>query len=115
TGGRGLLNGVRIKPAKEGRPGDEVEVRVGQTTWTVRILAIADKRGSASVAAGLYQETPQAAPLREQSAQQPRLPPPPRPLPGPPGPARGAGRATRPPRRLDARGKSMRARRGGIQ
>jgi len=108
TGGRVLVNGVRIKPAKEVRPGDEVEVRVGQTTWTVRIFAIADKRGSASVAAGLYQETPESAALREQRAQQRRLA-------APPGADLGARPTKRDRRRLDALRKSMRDRRGGAQ
>jgi ribosome-associated heat shock protein Hsp15 len=103
TGGRVLLNGVRAKPAKEVRPNDTVEVRVGQTTWTVRVLAIADKRGSAAVAATLFEETPESAALREQRAQQRRLA-------APPGADLGARPTKRDRRRLEALRKAMRNR-----
>jgi ribosome-associated heat shock protein Hsp15 len=106
AGGRVLLNGVRPKPAKEVRPTDAVEVRVGQTTWTVRVVGIADKRGSASAAAALYEETPESAVLREQRAQQRRLA-------APPGADLGARPTKRDRRRLDALRKAMRDRGGG--
>ena len=106
TGGRVLLNGARIKPAKEVRPDDMVEVRVRQTTWTVRVVGIAEKRGSASVAAGLYEETPESAARREQQAQQRRLA-------TPPGADLGARPTKRDRRRLDALRKAMRDRGGG--
>ena len=106
AGGRVLLNGVRIKPAKEVHPNDAVEVRVGQTTWTVRVVGIAGKRGSASAAAALYEETPESAALREQRAQQRRLA-------APPGADVGARPTKRDRRRLDALRKAMRDRGGG--
>ena len=106
TGGRVLLNGIRIKPAKEVRPDDTVEVRVGQTTWTVRVLAIAHKRGSAAVAATLYEETPESAALREQRAQQRRLA-------APLGADLGARPTKRDRRRLEALRKAMRNRGDG--
>lgn len=94
TGGRVLLNGARVKPAKGVRAGDEVEVRIGQTTWTVRVAGLADKRGSAKVAAALYEETPESAALREQRGQQRRLA-------TPPGADLGARPTKRDRRRLD--------------
>jgi ribosome-associated heat shock protein Hsp15 len=103
AGGRVLLNGVRIKPAKEVRPNDAVEVRVGQTTWTVRVVGLAEKRGSASVAATLYEETRESAALREERAQQRRLA-------TPPGADVGARPTKRDRRRLDALRKAMRNR-----
>jgi ribosome-associated heat shock protein Hsp15 len=103
AGGRVLLNGVRIKPAKEVRPNDAVEVRVGQTTWTVRVTGLAEKRGSASVAATLYEETRESAALREERAQQQRLA-------TPPGADVGARPTKRDRRRLDALRKAMRNR-----
>jgi ribosome-associated heat shock protein Hsp15 len=106
AGGRVLLNGVRIKPAKDVRPNDEVEVRVGQTTWTVRVVGIAEKRGSASAAAALYEETSASAALREQRAQQRRLA-------TPPGADVGARPTKRDRRRLDALRKAMRNRGDG--
>jgi ribosome-associated heat shock protein Hsp15 len=106
AGGHVLLNGVRIKAAKEVRPNDAVEVRVGQTTWTVRVVGLAEKRGSASVAAALYEETRESAALREQRAQQRRLA-------APPGADAGARPTKRDRRRLDALRKAMRNRGDG--
>ena len=106
AGGHVLLNGVRIKAAKEVRPNDAVEVRVGQTTWTVRVVGLAEKRGSASVAAALYEETRESAALREQRAQQRRLA-------APPGADAGARPTKRDRRRLDALRKAMRNRGNG--
>jgi ribosome-associated heat shock protein Hsp15 len=73
AGGHVLLNGVNVKPSKEVRAGDTIEVRVAQTTWTVRVLGVAEKRGSASAAAALYEETPESVALREERALQRRL------------------------------------------
>ena len=106
AGGRVLVNGVRIKPAKEVRRNDEVEVRVRQTTWTVRVVGLGGKRGSASAAAALYEETPASAALREQRAQQRRLA-------TPPGAEVGARPTKRDRRRLDALRRAMRDRRDG--
>jgi ribosome-associated heat shock protein Hsp15 len=102
-GGRVLLNGVRIKPEKEVRRNDEVEVRVRQTTWTVRVVGLGEKRGSASAAAALYEETPASAALREQRAQQERLA-------TPPGAEVGVRPTKRDRRRLDALRRAMRDR-----
>jgi ribosome-associated heat shock protein Hsp15 len=76
-GGHVHVNGARVKPSKEIRPGDELEVRRGQTEWTVVVAALADKRGPASAAAALYDETPESAAARAQRALQRRLAPPP--------------------------------------
>jgi ribosome-associated heat shock protein Hsp15 len=72
-GGRVLVNGVRVKPSKEVRPSDSVEVHVGQTRWSVLVVGVADKRGSAAAAAELYHETPESVALREQRALERRL------------------------------------------
>ena len=73
AGGRVHLNGERVKPAKEVRPGDRVEVRVAQTARTVVVSALAEKRGPASVAATLYEETPESREERERLALERRL------------------------------------------
>ena len=90
-----LVNGVRVKPSKDVRPNDSVEVRVGQTRWSVLVVAVADKRGSASVAAALYQETPESVALREQRALERRLA-------FPPGADLGSRPTKQARRRLDA-------------
>ena len=72
-GGRVRLNDLRAKPSKEVKAGDVVEVRIGQQQWTVVVRAISAKRGPASVAATLYDETPESAAVREQRAADLRL------------------------------------------
>jgi ribosome-associated heat shock protein Hsp15 len=72
-GGRVRLNGDRVKPAKDVRPADVVEVRVGEVTWTIAVRAVADKRGSARVAATLYEETAESVAERARAADERRL------------------------------------------
>jgi ribosome-associated heat shock protein Hsp15 len=62
-----------VKPSKEVKPGDVVEVKVGQLQWTVVVRGISAKRGSATVAATLYDETPESAAQREQRVSELRL------------------------------------------
>jgi ribosome-associated heat shock protein Hsp15 len=76
-GGHVHLNGARVKPAKEVRPGDTLAIRIGTVEWTVVVAALAEKRGPASVARTLYDETPESLAGREQAALQRKLSPPP--------------------------------------
>ena len=57
-GGKVKVNGERVKPAKEVRAGDQLDMRIGMQDWTVRVLQLSDKRGPAPVAQTLYVETP---------------------------------------------------------
>jgi len=56
-GGQVRLNGERTKPAKELKPGDGLVIRIGDYEWSVRVLALSDKRGPATVARTLYEES----------------------------------------------------------
>ena len=71
--GRVQLNGTRVRPAREVRVADTVEIRRGHTLWTVVVAGLAERRGSAEVAAGLYDETPESVVAREQRAADRRL------------------------------------------
>jgi ribosome-associated heat shock protein Hsp15 len=73
VGGRVRVNGERVKPAKHVHPADTVEVRVGEADWTVTVLEVAEKRGSARVAAALYEETAESMAVRQRSAEERRL------------------------------------------
>ena len=73
--GRVLVNGVAVKPARELKPGDTVQMRTGSTSRTITVLAISDKRGSAPVAALLFAETPESIAQRAAAAEQRRLAP----------------------------------------
>ena len=62
------LNGVRAKPAKPVKIGDQLVVRSGPYEWQVTVAALSDKRGPASEAQNLYQEDEQSRLTRERIA-----------------------------------------------
>jgi ribosome-associated heat shock protein Hsp15 len=72
-GGRVHVNGERVKPAKDIGAGDTVEISIGDRRWVVVVRRVADKRGSATVAATLYEETPESIAAREQRALEHKL------------------------------------------
>jgi ribosome-associated heat shock protein Hsp15 len=72
-GGHVHLNGERVKPAKDVRAGDRVDVTIGVVRRSVVVRAISDRRGPASVAQTLYEETPDSVAQREEQALQRRL------------------------------------------
>lgn len=75
--GRVEMGGARAKPAREVRVGDEIRVTAGASTRTVRVRGLSERRGPASAAALLYEETPASRELRERLAAERRLAPPP--------------------------------------
>ena len=72
-GGHVQVGGDRVKPAKEIRGGDRIDVRRGEISWTVVVTGIADRRGSATIAATLYEETPESLEARERQRLERRL------------------------------------------
>jgi ribosome-associated heat shock protein Hsp15 len=89
------VNGVRVKPARDVVVGDRLEITRSRERWTVVVTGLADRRGPASAAATLYEETPESVEERRRRRDERRLA---RPL--------GADLAARPTkrdrRRLDA-------------
>ncbi|HEY8905508.1 MAG TPA: RNA-binding S4 domain-containing protein [Rhodoferax sp.] len=73
--GRVQVNGAVVKPAREVKAGDSVQLRSGSVTRTVTVLAVSDKRGPAPVVALLFQETEASVQQRQQAAEQRRLAP----------------------------------------
>jgi len=73
--GRVQVNGLPVKPAREVKPGDSVQLRSGPVLRTVSVLTISDKRGPAPVAALMFQETAESVQRRQQAAEQRRLAP----------------------------------------
>ncbi len=57
TGGKVHLNGVRVKPARPVKPGDEIKVNRAGFEYAVTVTALAERRGSAKVAESLYVES----------------------------------------------------------
>jgi len=67
-GGKVHLNGSRTKPGHSIQEGGMLEVRAGLEVYEVEVIALADKRGPASVARGLYRETEESKARRERDA-----------------------------------------------
>jgi ribosome-associated heat shock protein Hsp15 len=65
--GKVKLNGERVKPAKDLKPGDELAIRVGELEWIVNVAAISGQRGPAAVASRLYAETEASQARREET------------------------------------------------
>jgi ribosome-associated heat shock protein Hsp15 len=104
-GGRVHVNETRVKPAKDVRAGDTVTLTTGGVHREVVVRAVAVRRGPASVAQSLYEETPDSIARREQSALERRLA-------RPPGADLGARPTKQDRRRLDALRRAERRRRG---
>lgn len=56
-GGRVQINGLRVKPSKDVKPGDRVELTIGDMHWELRVDGLSEKRGPAPEARKLYNET----------------------------------------------------------
>lgn len=67
------LNGARTKPSKVLNAGDTVQVQRGHDTLSVRVLRISDRRGPATEAQTLYEESAESRQRREALAEQRRL------------------------------------------
>ena len=52
-----LSSYAAVKPAKDVRVGDEVEIAIDGIVWHIAVLGVCDVRGPASVAQTLYEET----------------------------------------------------------
>ena len=72
-GGHVELNGRRVPPGKGVRVGDRVELTIGGIPRAVVVRGLAERRGPASVAATLYEETPESVAERERLAERRRL------------------------------------------
>jgi ribosome-associated heat shock protein Hsp15 len=72
-GGHVELNGRRVPPGKRVAVGDRVELTLGGIPRSVVVRGLAERRGPASVAATLYEETPESIAERERLVQQRRL------------------------------------------
>jgi ribosome-associated heat shock protein Hsp15 len=73
--GKVQVNGDRPKPAKLLQLGDEVSVRLGPYQHVVAVRGLSERRGPATVAATLYEETADSLAAREKLADQLRMAP----------------------------------------
>ena len=70
--GRVRIGGATVKPAKEVRVGDLVEIDIERIVWQIEVLGVCDVRGPASVAQTLYAETEEGRQKRQQENERRR-------------------------------------------
>lgn len=69
------VNGSAVKPAREIRPGDRLDIAVGTTRWCIDVLAINPYRRPAAEARDLYRETAESEARRAAERETRRLAP----------------------------------------
>jgi ribosome-associated heat shock protein Hsp15 len=74
-GGRVKWNGQQVKPARELKPGDELEIAAGELRWTVIVCGLNAQRRPAPEARLLYAETAESTARRLQLEEIRRLAP----------------------------------------
>jgi ribosome-associated heat shock protein Hsp15 len=70
NGGKVELNGERAKPSKDVKVGDEIRVRLAPYEHIVNVRALGERRGSAAIAATLYEETEASKAARDRLREQ---------------------------------------------
>lgn len=73
SGGHVQLNGQRPKPARAVQLGDELVIRKGQEEFRLVVRGLSARRGPASVAQQLYEESEESRARREELREQRRL------------------------------------------
>lgn len=73
--GKILVNDERVKPAKTVQAGDTVSVRMGPYEHVVLVVGLSERRGPATAAALLYQETAASTDARAKLSEQLRMAP----------------------------------------
>jgi ribosome-associated heat shock protein Hsp15 len=68
NGGKVHLNDRRVKPSQVVREGDTLEIRKGPYTFEIVVTGLSQRRGPASAAAELYEETSASRKARESRA-----------------------------------------------
>jgi ribosome-associated heat shock protein Hsp15 len=67
--GRIECAGVKVKPARDVRIGDLLQIRTDAGLFTVDVLGLSEMRGPASVAQALYRETEASREARKKAAE----------------------------------------------
>lgn len=66
--GRVRIGGVRVKPSREVKPGDLLEITRAEEHFEVYVQALSSVRGPAKIAQTLYRETDESQVLRARAA-----------------------------------------------
>ncbi len=73
NGGHVHVNGERSKPAHAIKAGDMLKITKAGSTYIITIMALAERRGNASAAQALYEETAESLAQRQQQRELYRL------------------------------------------
>jgi ribosome-associated heat shock protein Hsp15 len=68
--GRVQVDGQQVKPAREVRVGDLVQVKNDSGDFVLEVLGLSEMRGPAAVAQTLYRETEESKELRRKAAEE---------------------------------------------
>jgi ribosome-associated heat shock protein Hsp15 len=74
-GGKARWNGQTVKPAREVKPGDEIDIVAGELRWTVIVRGLNGQRRPAPEARLLYEETAESVARRLRQEEIRRLAP----------------------------------------
>jgi len=69
------LNGATVKPSRDVKPGDRLEITVGETCWIVDVAGVNPYRRPAAEARALYRETAESEARRAAEREARRLAP----------------------------------------
>jgi ribosome-associated heat shock protein Hsp15 len=72
TGGKVHLNGKRVKPGREIRPGSKLEIHKGSFEWNITVEIIPKQRRPASETIHFYSESEESKQRRELLTEQQR-------------------------------------------
>ena len=73
AGGKVQLQGQRVKPSRNVKLGDEYDIQRGQERFQITVLGLSGRRGSATIAQALYQESAQSIEQRLLAAEKRKL------------------------------------------
>lgn len=74
-GGKVKLNDATVKPAKDVKLGDRLQIRAGEQTFEVLVAGLNEQRRPAPEARLLYEETPESIERRAREAELRKLAP----------------------------------------
>ena len=73
SGGKVHLNGNRAKPGRSLNIGDELHIQRGEEEYSITVVELSVRRGSAVIARTFYEESEESRIKREQLAEQRKL------------------------------------------
>ena len=73
TGGKVHLNGNRVKAARAVEAGDTMTITIGTSEYHISVRALSERRGPATMARELYEESEESVKAREEQREMRRM------------------------------------------